>query len=132
MEGGKEGRGGGGCTHFMHNRSFKTIDPRIPYNVGTRHVGFSPARQTSRAPSEKRREVFGESHKRVRCILLRTACEADFRTLCVLSCISDNNFELTYLRSGMASFGDSDREKGIQCNCLVGAFSYAHRVISSP
>ena len=24
---------GGGCTHFMHNRSRMTIDPRIPYNA---------------------------------------------------------------------------------------------------
>ena len=32
-------------------------------NAGTEHVGFSPTRQTSLAPSAKRREVFGESHE---------------------------------------------------------------------
>ena len=30
---------------------------------GTEHVRFSPTRKTSRAPSAKRREVFGESHE---------------------------------------------------------------------
>ena len=35
-----------------------------PYFAGTEHVGFSATRQTSRAPSAKRREVCGESHAR--------------------------------------------------------------------
>ena len=47
----------------MHGRSRMTIDPRIPTNTGTEHVGFSPTRQTSLAPSARRREVFGESHE---------------------------------------------------------------------
>ncbi|CAN0422214.1 unnamed protein product, partial [Laminaria digitata] len=37
--------------------------PSHPYNAGTEHVGFSPTRQTSLAPSAMRREVFGESHE---------------------------------------------------------------------
>ena len=46
-------------------RSLQTIAirPSRPYYAGTEHVGFSPTRQTSRAPSTKRREVFGESHE---------------------------------------------------------------------
>ena len=31
--------------------------------LGTEHVGFSPNRQALLAPSEKRREVLGESHE---------------------------------------------------------------------
>ena len=46
---------------MMHGRSRKTIYPRIP--IMPEHVGFSPTRQTLLAPSAKRREVFGESHK---------------------------------------------------------------------
>ena len=34
--------------------------PLHHYNAGTENVGFSPTRQTSRAPSAKRRDVFGE------------------------------------------------------------------------
>ena len=52
------GGGGGACTHFMHSRG-----PLHPYNAGTEYVEFSSTRQTSRAPSAKRREVFGESHE---------------------------------------------------------------------
>ena len=37
--------------------------PSHPYYAGTEYVGFSPTRQTLLAPSEKRREVFGESHE---------------------------------------------------------------------
>ena len=62
----------------MHSRSRMTIYPSHHYNAGTEHVGFSPTRQTSLAPSAKHREVFGESHERVSYILLRSACEADF------------------------------------------------------
>ena len=47
----------------MNSRSRMTIDPRIPTNAGMEHVGFSPTRQISRAPSAKRREVLGESHE---------------------------------------------------------------------
>ena len=39
------------------------IVPRIPAVRGTEHIEFSPTRQISRAPSTKRREVFGESRK---------------------------------------------------------------------
>ena len=43
---------------------------------------FTDHRQTPHAPSAKRREVFGESHERVSCILvtLRTGRETDFGT----------------------------------------------------
>ena len=46
----------GGCTHVMHGRNRKTMDPRIPavYNAGMEHVGFSPTRQAWLAPSAKR------------------------------------------------------------------------------
>ena len=56
-----EGRGEGeGCTHFMHNRSPKTIDPRIQTMPTRSRVGFPPTRQASREPkSAKRRGVFG-------------------------------------------------------------------------
>ena len=37
--------------------------PQHAYNTGTGHVGFSPTRQTLLAPSEKRREMFGDSHE---------------------------------------------------------------------
>ena len=37
--------------------------PSHPYDTGTEHVGFSPIRQTSRAPRAKRHEVVGESHE---------------------------------------------------------------------
>ena len=44
----------------MHGRSGMTlaISPSHPYNGGIEGVGFSPIRQTSRAPSTKRRIVF--------------------------------------------------------------------------
>ena len=41
----------GGCTRFVHGRSRKTIDPRIPASyAGMEHVGFSPTRQALLAP----------------------------------------------------------------------------------
>ena len=51
--GGGGGRGEGGCTQFVHEGSRMTIDPRIPTMPGTKHVGFSPTRQTLLAPSAK-------------------------------------------------------------------------------
>ena len=39
------------------------------------------------APSANRGELFGESHESVKSILLKIACEADFGTLCLLSCV---------------------------------------------
>ena len=67
--GGEEGgrRGVGGCTRYPCIAVVcMTIwdRPSHPYKAGTEHVGFSPTRQTSRAPSAKRREVFGESRGR--------------------------------------------------------------------
>ena len=58
------GRGGRrGYSIFMHGRSRKTIDPRIPTTgTGTEHVRFSPTTQRLLAPSAERREVLGESH----------------------------------------------------------------------
>ena len=55
----RKGRGGGALI-IMHGRSRMTSHP---YNAGTENVGFSPTRQTSLAPSAKRREVLGESHE---------------------------------------------------------------------
>ena len=84
---------GGRCTHFMHSRGLNhiVIRPSNPYNAGTEHVRFSPARKESPAPSAKRRKVFGESHKELSCVLPRTTCEAGFPTFiqknkCVLWC----------------------------------------------
>ena len=57
------GRGAGGKNHIMHGRSPQDRRPLCPHNVGMEHVGFSPTRQTSHAPSAKRREVLGESHE---------------------------------------------------------------------
>ena len=37
--------------------------PSHPYYAGMEHIGFSPTRMTSHAPSAKRREVFGEKHE---------------------------------------------------------------------
>ena len=53
---------------IMHGRSLGTIDARIPATCGggdarTVHAGFPPTGQTSRAPSAKCREVFGEPHE---------------------------------------------------------------------
>ena len=61
--GARAGGGGRGCTHVVHAGSRMTIDPRIPYNDGTEHIGFSTTGQTLLAPSAKRRAVFGESHE---------------------------------------------------------------------
>ena len=47
----------GVCTRFMHGRSRMAVDPRTPHNAGSERVGFLPTRQTSRAPSAKRREL---------------------------------------------------------------------------
>ncbi|CAM9415234.1 unnamed protein product [Laminaria digitata] len=58
---------GGRVLIIVHDRSrTPTILYRIshPYSsAGTEHVGFSPTRQISLAPSAKRREVFGESRE---------------------------------------------------------------------
>ena len=51
------------CAHFMHGRSRTAIDPRMPTKAGTAHVGLSSTKQTSRAPTAKRREAFGASHE---------------------------------------------------------------------
>ena len=48
----------GGILIVMHGRSRMTIDPRIPNNARTEHVGGSPTRQTMLAPNAKRRKVF--------------------------------------------------------------------------
>ena len=71
----------------MHSRSFKTVDPRIPmYHAGTEHAGFSPTRQTSRAPRAKRREVHDESRMKGQLPPAKNlSCKADFRALCVPS-----------------------------------------------
>lgn len=48
-------------THFMHSRAINTIDRRN--KDGTKRLGFSPTRQTPRALSAMRGEVFGVSHE---------------------------------------------------------------------
>ena len=72
-----QGGVGRGVLITIHGRSRMTMDPRIPTMPGTEHVGLSPTRQTSLAPSAKRREVSasrmkGELHP------TENACEADF------------------------------------------------------
>ena len=55
---------GGGVLDIMHGRSRMAIDrPLYLYHTETEHVGFLPTRQTMRAPSAKRGEVFGESNE---------------------------------------------------------------------
>ena len=61
-----DGKGGGvivvSCMTAVHT----IIDSHPyshPYQIGKEHVGFSPTRQKSRAPSAMRREVLGESHE---------------------------------------------------------------------
>ena len=49
----------GGGTQYMHSRSLDSHS----CNIGTEHVGLSQTRQTSHAPSAKRREVFSEWHE---------------------------------------------------------------------
>ena len=48
---------------MMHGRSRRAMEPSHPYNAGTEHVGFSPTREKSLAPSANSREVFGESNE---------------------------------------------------------------------
>ena len=52
---------GGVCAHFMHGRSRMTIDARTPTMPGRRMSGFHRPGKTWRAPSAKRRGVFGKS-----------------------------------------------------------------------
>ena len=67
-----------GCTHYHALPYSYGHRPSHPYSAGTEHAGFSPTMQTSLAPSAKRCEVLGRVACRVSCILLITACEADF------------------------------------------------------
>ena len=76
--------GGGGCTQFVHDPSQYDRRPSHPSYAGTEHVGFSPTRQIWLAPSAKRREVLGEPHEGVNCILPSTACKTDFGTAYLL------------------------------------------------
>ena len=43
------------CISLVHDHR-----PSHPYNAGMEHVGFTPTRQTSLAPSATRREVYGK------------------------------------------------------------------------
>ena len=65
MQGRRGASWGGGYTQFVHGRSRMTIAirPSHPYYAETEHIEFTPTRQTWRAPSSKRREVFGESRE---------------------------------------------------------------------
>ena len=61
---GSEGGGGGGAVLIV--RIAVIVWSYTVASVQRRdaeRVGFLPTRQTSRAPSAKRREVFGESHQ---------------------------------------------------------------------
>ena len=49
---------GGGVIVIVMAPIRTTIDCRIPTNARTEHVGFLPTKQTLRAPSAKRRDVF--------------------------------------------------------------------------
>ena len=52
----------GGSNLFHGYRSLPDHRPSHPYYARTEHVGFLPTGQTSRVPSAKRRDVFGELH----------------------------------------------------------------------
>ena len=71
---------GGGCTHAMHGRSHRTIDPRIPPKSGRSGTsGFHrPGTNTACTKREERRGVPGGSHEGVSCILPRTASNNRF------------------------------------------------------
>ena len=66
----REGRRGGVLMLCMHGRRRMTNRPSLPYMPGRgTHVGFSPTMQTLLAPKKREareREVFSESHERVR------------------------------------------------------------------
>ena len=47
----------------MQDRNLSDHRQSHARNSHTEHVGFSPTRKTSRAPSGKRHKVFGESHE---------------------------------------------------------------------
>ena len=84
----------------MHGRSRMTTDPRTPtiymYNAGTEHARCSPTRQTLRAPSAKRRGVFGQSQRTAFKYLIssidvgicvRVYMWAGFLCLCSVCCV---------------------------------------------
>ena len=72
---------GGGCTHCMRRRGLRTMDLES-LKCEDNHVRVLPqTEQTSRAPSARRREVFGESYE------VLAACRADVHALYVLSCM---------------------------------------------
>ena len=51
------GGGGRGSIIIMHSRTWSYDHrPSLPESAGAEHVGFSPTRQTPRAPSAKRRK----------------------------------------------------------------------------
>ena len=53
----KRAHGGGEVLMSCVPVVVQPVDPRIPTNAGTEHVGFSPTRQTFLALIAKRREV---------------------------------------------------------------------------
>ena len=77
----------------MRSRSCVVIDPGFPTMPGRSTLRFHPTRQKSRAPSAKRREVFGESHEGRPAYYYETVERRTFRTLRVLSCNWDTAFE---------------------------------------
>lgn len=61
---GKDGGGGKGalfsCLAIVVSYERR---PSHTYNADTERIGFTPTRQTSRDPREKRLDVFGEPHE---------------------------------------------------------------------
>lgn len=108
---------GGECLHTMQGRSLIFIRLSHPYNGGTGHVEFSPTRHEAMlAPSTTRREVYGEPHERVSCIVSGTACEAEFLGIrlagYLLGWLSPIVFFLRYTRSCFLLDGRGGGEGG--------------------
>ena len=72
---------------FMNSRNLNAIDPRTPIVPGWGMSGFhlpeADSACTKREASSRGQQVTSRVSG---ILLLRTSCEADFRTMCVLSC----------------------------------------------
>ena len=81
-------RGGRGGTYFMHSRSRISTDPFAPLRCRDGACRVFTAQSDISCTGAKRREMFGESQEGFEPHANETTtCEADFRTLCVLSSI---------------------------------------------
>ena len=63
------------------------------------------------------------------CILPRTTCEADFRTLCEVSCLQMPPSN-EYICSLVLPL--TETAMGTLCNCVTGALPYAYCLVSTP